>query len=172
MWTLAAQTRENHHFTIGAGVDIFPSFGQVGGAGRTAGPEAFFEYRYDVARHFDIGANISYKYSGGSVAYVGEGEHYERSLHFNQLNIKFVADWIIFRNRLIAPYIGIGLGGGMMYKKGASYSRTDSRYFVAGPRVGIQVWRFVVSANLDHAINNHDLLVPESSYGFTVGYTF
>lgn len=171
MWTLAAQTRENHHFTIGAGADIFPSFGQVGGTSRTAGPEAFFEYRYDVARHFDIGANISYKYSGGSVTHVGEGENHEKSLHFNQLNIKFVADWIIFRGRLIAPYIGIGAGGGVMYKNGASYARTDSRYWVAGPRAGIRIWRFQVSANLDHALD-HDLLVPESSYGFTVGYTF
>lgn len=170
----AAQTKVHGSvYEVGAGVDVYGILGSVGGPSRNAGPEVSFTYRYCFGGHFDAGASISYMYSNGRQAKATESGDECRRISFNQLNIKEIADWNMFPERMISPFVGAGIGGDMSFKKPEDASASHKTYGVVGPRIGVQIWRFRLSADFDYAFDaKSGFLSTETSKAFCISYVF
>lgn len=84
-----AQDAGRHHLELGAGPAIYGVIGWVGGPSHSLGVNVFGEYRYDMAEHFDIGANIGYKFNVGTQKYVEEDRKEKTDFHQPELRLVF-----------------------------------------------------------------------------------
>lgn len=166
-----AQNNDKHNYEIGVDLNVYGILGADGGPSRGFAPGAFFEYRYDFTDKIDFGAQLSYDHSTGKSAFWGDAPQW--GIVYNQVGLKAVADYNVCPNRLVSPYIGVGLGTGMLIED-TSVDYTDTGIFgVLGPRVGVQIWRFRLALEFDFAFNGeYGFLHTETSTGLKLGFTF
>lgn len=149
---LYSQTTESsHRFEVGAGASAFGILGTVGGIGQDFGINVFFEYRYELSDHFDIGAKIDYKYRTGETS-----DPPVKSFNIHQLGMKLLSDFKICPKRKVCPYIGLGLGVGDGILA-ATGNTNDEFIGLLTPRVGIQIKKHLrIAIELDYATTFDD----------------
>lgn len=161
-----------HSFEIGAGLNAYGILGAVGGPGRYVGPGAYFEYRYAFAEHFDIGAQLNYKYGKGHSADFGD-DMQSYGFTCNQIAFKASADYDICPSRLASPYIGVGLGVGGIFEKTTDGRKSKEPYGTFCPRIGVRVWKFTLSLEVDLAYNGrYGFLTTPTSTALSLGFRF
>lgn len=170
---LSAQQKDKHNFEVGADLNVYGILGAVGGPSRGLAPGAFFEYRYDFTDHIDFGAQLSYDHSSGKSAFTGSDTP-RWGIVYNQVALKAVADYNMCPNRLVRPYIGVGLGAGLLVEDvSAGFTDTSDVFGVVGPRIGVQIWRFRLTLEFDFAFDGqYGFLHTETSTGLNLGFTF
>ncbi len=167
---ISAQEKEKHNFEIGGGINAFGIIGTCGGPNRDSGPGGYFEYRYNYTKWFDLGIQANFKHGKGHSAYTG-GPTW--GLVYNQLGIKALVDLKMLPNRFVCPYIGLGLGEGVVFTKREGLDNSMDTYGILGPRIGLQIWRIRVSVEYDFATDGaFAFSSTESSLGLNIGYTF
>ena len=165
---LSAQEAGPHNFELGAGFWVPQNLLMFtfGGNPASAGPAAFFEYRYDVAEHFDTGVQVNYRYSRSRDSYTGDpGPRYEYNDNF--FCLRAVADYNICPSKSVKPYVGIYAGAGVKMSACETGGRSSGFYGVAGPRIGIQVLHFRLSLNFDFSTGHE-----ANATGINLGFVF
>lgn len=147
-----AQDADRHHLELGAGPAVYGVIGWVGGPSHSLGVNVFGEYRYDIAEHFDIGANIGYKFNVGTQKYVEENR--SEKTDFHQPELRLVFDYNICPRFKVWPYISVLGGMGVCASKNRVTSvRQNSCYGVVGPRIGVQFGKHCrLSLDLEYAL--------------------
>ena len=166
-----AQEKDRHNYEIGIGINMGNILGAVGGPGRMLGPGTYFEYRYDLTDKIDFGGQLLYKYSKGSSAYIGDAPTF--GIVYNQVGLKAVADYTTRPNKLVRPYIGVCIGGSMMFVNTTTGINSTEVFGIVGPRLGLQIWKFRIALELDFAFNGqYGFLSTESVGALNLSYTF
>ncbi len=169
--TLVAQEKNRHNFEVGIGINMGNILGAVGGPGRGLGPGTYFEYRYNLTDKFDIGGQLNYKYSKGSSAYLVDRPTI--GLVYNQVGLKAVADYTGRPNKLVRPYIGVGIGGTMMFTNRTTGTNSTEVFGIVGPRLGLQIWKFRIALEFDFAFNGqYGFQSTESVGALNLSFTF
>lgn len=166
-------------FEIGAGWNIYGMLGAMGGPYRHAGPGIYGEYRYGAAERFDIGAQLNYRFGNGESEYFVNSGQWQ--LRYNQVNLKTVADFKMCPERTVRPFIGIGVGAGLIKEDRigdlSSVSWTvlpSEKWFfgTVGPRFGLQIKRFRVAIETDLAFDTEHWNSVATATALNVGYSF
>lgn len=172
MTTALAQEKGTHSFELGGGINAYGILGACGGPVRYFGPGAYFEYRYGIADHFDIGGQIHYKYGKGKSEFYGDGSQVYGFV-YNQIGAKAVADYNVCPSRLVSPYIGVGGGLGTMMESRSDNAKDKSIYGILAPRIGVQVWHFRLALEIDFAFNGqYGFLSPETANALNLSFMF
>ena len=170
--TSFAQEKGVQRFEIGGGINAYGILGACGGPVRYFGPGAYFEYRYGITDHFDIGGQIHYKYGKGESEFFGDGSPVY-GLVYDQVGAKAVADYNVCPSRSVSPYIGVGGGLGTMIESRSDNTEDTSIYGILAPRIGVQVWHFRIALELDFAFNGqYGFLSPETANALNLSFTF
>ena len=169
---LNAQVKEKHNFEAGIGLNVYGILGMEGGPSRNPSLGAYFEYRYNDTEHFDFGGQINYTHGNGRSAFTGEPTW---GIVYDQVNLKGVADYNFCPKRLVSPYIGAGLGCGVLFASRKA-GRADSvdKFGIVGPRIGLQIWRIRTALEFNFAFGGgyNGFLNTESAAALNVSYTF
>ena len=169
---LNAQERDKHNYEAGIGLNVYGILGMEGGPSRNASLGAYFEYRYDYAEHFDFGGQINYTHGKGRSAFTGEPTW---GIVYNQINLKGVADYNICPKRAVSPYIGAGLGCGVLFTaRESEHGNSVDKFGIVGPRIGLQIWRIRTALEFNFAFGGgySGFLNTESSTALNISYTF
>lgn len=167
-----AQVKGSHNYEIGVGINAYGILGAVGGPVRKSGPGAYFEYRYAFADHFDVGGQLSYRFSNGQTGYIGP-ETPDQTIKYNQIGLKTLADYNICPGRLANPYIGVGLGAGSLFEKRSLSGKSTSYFGVVGPRIGVQIWKFRIAIEADFAFDGkYGILSTETATALNLSFVF
>lgn len=170
---LNAQVRDKHNYEAGIGLNVYGILGMVGGPSRNTSLGAYFEYRYDCTERFDLGGQINCTYGNGRSAFTGEPTY---GIVYYQTNLKVVGDYnICSPQKLVRPYIGAGLGGGVLYTgRKACHGDSVEKFGIVGPRIGLQVWRIRTALEFNFAFGGgySGFLNTESSTALNISYTF
>ncbi len=134
--------------------------------------DAYFEYRYDFGRHFDIGAKLDYKLSPAS-AYDMAATEYKGFLHC--CSLLGLADFNFLPGKAVNPFFGIGMGPALLLLQWTS-RETDSSYplpdeyyenlrplttssdfaWIVSPTIGVELFRHLrLSTSVDVSFNNN-----------------
>ena len=90
---------------------------------------------------------------------------------FNQVGTKVVADYIMWPEKVVRPYIAAGAG--MTIEKASTGSLGTSIYGTIDPRIGLQVWRFLLALEFDFAYNmQYGFLSTETATGLSLSCVF
>ena len=167
-----AQQEGKHNFEIGGGINAFGIPGGCGGPSMDAGMGLYVEYRYNTKEWLDLGLQANFKHGKGRSAFIG-GDEPTWGFVDNQIGLKAVADVKMLPKRVVSPYIGIGLGKGVIFTKREAKDNSTGTYGILGPRIGLQIWRIRVFVEYDFATDGFfDFSNRESSLGLNIGYTF
>ncbi len=169
---LSAQVKHGSEFEVGAGVSIYGITGSVGGLYRNAGPTAYLGYGYRFHDNFDALFRASYK--NGNVK--GWTHHSENptyvNIKCNQVEGMLGVDYVILPSKLVRPFVGAGIGGGVLFEKMENTSYSDA-YGIVGPHFGVSIWRFRLSVDLCYAFDaEYGFESDMSSKTFTLGFLF
>lgn len=176
---MSAQVKHGSEYELGAGVSIYGITGSVGGPSRNPGPTAYFGYGYRFHDNFNAFLKVSYKNGNGKTDHDGingpaGAQIRNTSYRYNQMEGMAGIDYTLLPNRLVRPFVGAGIGGGVMLKNNKTSNTHHSRgYGIAGPRIGLSIWRIRLSADLCYAFDAESGFESEmSSKAFTIGFMF
>lgn len=169
---LSAQVKHGSEFEVGAGVSIYGITGSVGGLSRNAGPTAYLGYGYRFHDNFDALFRASYK--NGNVK--GWTQHSENPTYVNakcnQVEGMLGVDYVILPSKLVRPFVGAGIGSGVLFEKMENTSYSNA-YGIVGPHFGVSIWRFRLSVDLCYAFDaEYGFESDMSSKTFTLGFLF
>lgn len=176
---LSGQEAGSSAFEIGAGLNIYGTLGATGGPFRYFSPGIYGEYRYGAAERFDIGAQLNYRFGNGESDYFVDVGQWK--LRFNQVNLKAVADFKMCPSRAVRPFIGVGVGAGLIREERIGDLSTVSwtvspveKWFFGtiGPRLGIHIKRFRVAIGTDLAFDTEHWDSIATATALNVGYSF
>lgn len=176
---LSGQEAGSSAFEIGAGFNIYGTLGATGGPFRYFSPGIYGEYRYGAAEHFDIGAQLNYRFGNGESDYFVDVGQWK--LRFNQVNLKAVADFKMCPSRAVRPFIGVGVGAGLIREERIgdlstvswTVSPVEKWFFgTVGPRLGIHIKRFRVAIGTDLAFDTEHWDSIATATALNVGYSF
>ncbi|MBO4924067.1 MAG: outer membrane beta-barrel protein [Bacteroidales bacterium] len=176
---LSGQEAGSSVFEIGAGLNIYGTLGAMGGPYRYFSPGIYGEYRYGAAERFDIGAQLNYRFGNGESDYFVDVGQWK--LRFNQVNLKAVADFKMRPSRAVRPFIGVGIGAGLikeerigdLSKVSWTVSPVKKWFFgTVGPRLGIHIKRFRVAIETDLAFDTEHWDSIATATALNVGYSF
>ena len=176
---LSGQEAGSSVFEIGAGLNIYGTLGAMGGPYRYFSPGIYGEYRYGAAERFDIGAQLNYRFGNGESDYFFDVGQWK--LRFNQVNLKAVADFKMRPSRAVRPFIGVGIGAGLikeerigdLSKVSWTVSPVKKWFFgTVGPRLGIHIKRFRVAIETDLAFDTEHWDSIATATALNVGYSF
>lgn len=176
---LSGQEAGSSTFEIGAGLNIYGTLGATGGPFRYFSPGIYGEYRYGAAERFDIGAQLNYRFGNGESDYFVDVGQWK--LRFNQVNLKAVADFKMCPSRAVRPFIGVGVGAGLireerigdLSKVSWTVSPVKKWFFgTVGPRLGIHIKRFRVAIGTDLAFDTEHWDSIATATSLNVGYSF
>ena len=151
----------------------------MGGPYRYFSPGIYGEYRYGAAERFDIGAQLNYRFGNGESDYFVDVGQWK--LRFNQVNLKAVADFKMRPSRAVRPFIGVGIGAGLikeerigdLSKVSWTVSPVKKWFFgTVGPRLGIHIKRFRVAIETDLAFDTEHWDSIATATALNVGYSF
>ena len=171
--SVLAQDKGKNSYEIGVGVNAYGIFWTVDGApSRDVSPGAYFEYRYNSNEHFSFGIQVGYKYGTGHSAITGDC--IPKELIYNQAGLKIVAEYLMLPNIPVKPYIGIGLGKGILFtdSKTNDISYSTNAFTTVGPRIGLQIRKIRAALEFDFATKHYDMLPTKSSASLNFGYVF
>ena len=165
-----AQEKGKHNFEAGGGINAFGIPGVVGGPSKEAGMGLYVEYRYNGTKWIDLGIQANFKHAKGRSAFTGVPTW---GFVDNQIGLKALVDLKMLPNMLVCPYIGLGLGRGVIFSTSEKNGNSTGTYGILGPRIGLQIWRIRLALEYDFANDGFfDLSSRESSLGLNIGYTF
>lgn len=176
---LSGQEAGSSAFEIGAGLNIYGTLGATGGPFRYFSPGIYGEYRYGAAERFDIGAQLNYRFGDGESDYFVDVGQWK--LRFNQVNLKAVADFKMCPSRAVRPFIGVGVGAGLIREERIgdlstvswTVSPVEKWFFgTVGPRLGIHIKRFRVAIGTDLAFDTEHWDSIATATALNVGYSF
>lgn len=176
---LSGQEAGSSAFEIGAGLNIYGTLGATGGPFRYFSPGIYGEYRYGAAERFDIGAQLNYRFGNGESDYFVDVGQWK--LRFNQVNLKAVADFKMCPSRAVRPFIGVGVGAGLIREERIgdlstvswTVSPVEKWFFgTVGPRLGIHIKRFRVAIETDLAFDTEHWDSVATATALNVGYSF
>lgn len=176
---LSGQEAGSSAFEIGAGLNIYGTLGATGGPFRYFSPGIYGEYRYGAAERFDIGAQLNYRFGNGESDYFVDVGQWK--LRFNQVNLKAVADFKMCPSRAVRPFIGVGVGAGLIREERIgdlstvswTVSPVEKWFFgTVGPRLGIHIQRFRVAIGTDLAFDTEHWDSIATATALNVGYSF
>lgn len=176
---LSGQEAGSSAFEIGAGLNIYGTLGATGGPFRYFSPGIYGEYRYGAAERFDIGAQLNYRFGNGESDYFVDVGQWK--LRFNQVNLKAVADFKMCPSRAVRPFIGVGVGAGLIREERIgdlstvswTVSPVEKWFFgTVGPRLGIHIKRFRVAIGTDLAFDTEHWDSIATATALNVGYSF
>lgn len=176
---LSGQEAGSSAFEIGAGFNIYGTLGATGGPFRYFSPGIYGEYRYGAAERFDIGAQLNYRFGNGESDYFVDVGQWK--LRFNQVNLKAVADFKMCPSRAVRPFIGVGVGAGLIREERIgdlstvswTVSPVEKWFFgTVGPRLGIHIKRFRVAIGTDLAFDTEHWDSIATATALNVGYSF
>lgn len=153
---LSAQVKHGSEFEVGAGVSIYGITGSVGGLYRNAGPTAYLGYGYRFHDNFDALFRASYKNGNAKGWTASENPTYVNT-KCNQVEGMLGVDYVILPSKLVRPFVGAGIGGGVLFEKMENTSYSNA-YGIVGPHFGVSIWRFRLSVDLCYAF--------DAEYGF------
>ena len=176
---LSGQEAGSSAYEIGAGLNIYGTLGATGGPYRYFSPGIYGEYRYGAAERFDIGAQLNYRFGNGESDYFVDVGQWK--LRFNQVNLKAVADFKMCPSRAVRPFIGVGVGAGLIREERIgdlstvswTVSPVEKWFFgTVGPRLGIHIKRFRVAIGTDLAFDTEHWDSIATATALNVGYSF
>lgn len=176
---LSGQEAGSSAFEIGAGLNIYGTLGATGGPFRYFSPGIYGEYRYGAAERFDIGAQLNYRFGNGESDYFVDVGQWK--LRFNQVNLKAVADFKMCPSRAVRPFIGVGVGAGLIREERIgdlstvswTVSPVEKWFFgTVGPRLGIHIKRFRVAIGTDLAFDTEHWDSIATATALNVGCSF
>ncbi len=129
---------------------------------------AYFEWRHEFSKHFDLGAKLNYTVGPAEYGYKGSG-HY--------LGALAVADFNAFPGKSINPYIGLALGPAAGLSIDPSRGRNQAVFMLTvSPRIGFELFSHLrVSASMDIFAYNPFEASLEAAFMplcFNLGWTF
>ncbi len=168
--SVAFAQENKHNFEIGGGINVFGIPGVCGGPSMDEGLGLYVEYRYNTKEWLALGLQANFKHGKGRSAYTGGPTWVFVD---NQIGLKAMADVKMLPKRVVSPYIGVGLGRGVIFTKREEKDSSTGTYGILGPRVGLQIWKIRVFVEYDFATDGFfDFSNRESSLGLNIGYTF
>jgi len=143
-----SQVKEGNNFEAG-GIYAF-AFGRAndGSKYNISGPGAYFEYRNEYECRLYLGARFDYRFAKGP------GHEYDLygiryNTNYNQFCIKGLCGYNFCPERVVDPFVGFGLGGGLLYTHRVDNNNFIDLSLIATPSVGVQIYRFRLSCDLD-----------------------
>lgn len=169
-----AREKGKHKFEIGAGADIYGILGMVGGPSQNPGPRGFLEYRYFITDGWDVGVNLAYQFNTSESNTPPPEQRYSYSSHMP--NISALTEYVFLPGRKVRPFIGAGIGYGMIATvHDSSRSGLDETrsYGLVYPRIGIEfLGHFRLSVELKYAWEPQYGFMAESTKGVSLSWVF
>ena len=183
----ASKVSAQNRFGVGVGYAPFFLMSVDGGVVFKCKYDAFFEWRYDFGKHFDIGAKLDYKVCSVS-AFDMRATKYKGILHCASLMA--LADFNFRPGKTVNPFIGIGSGPAWLPLQWTSReTRTDMQLpdeyyehlyplktdhsftWIVSPTIGVELFRHLrLSTSVDISLKaNADVRSPVC---LNVGWVF
>jgi len=156
------QVKEGNNFEVGGIYSFAFSQASNGTNYNISGPGAYFEYRYEFDPRIHVGVRFDYRYANGpGHEYDEAGIRYETN--YNQFCLKGLCGYTFCAEKVVSPFVGIGIGGGLLYTHRMDNKNFINYSYVLTPRVGVQIKRFRLTCDLD--------LLGNSYYKRSIGYS-
>ena len=164
-----AQESDKHNFEGGVSESIYPNVAD-GANTHYQGYGLYFEYRYNLIDHIDLGGKVYYQYSTGRSVFTGDMLSVF-PITYNQIGVKGFADLNILPGKKVCPFVGFSLG---IADVAESYKGNTYHEFrgTISPRIGVEVWRIRIATELDYGYDPGYGIKHERTLTLNVGFVF